>query len=169
MGNTVEVSEKVTAKHIGAALSALVINTRGKLACIGGMILAYGKAHGHESKADTLDALETELKLQKMTLDKSLCNRALKAHADRKTANEKGVYAEWSKASTDAEAQAILDKACNKERKEKTPKSDLSKVLALIAKLDAAGLSSALTAIEAQLSAIEAAKASTSKAGTAAA
>lgn len=151
MSNNVEVKSKVTAKAIGLALSALTVNTRGKLAAIGGMVLQYGKDHACESRKDTLEALKTELHLQGVQLDLALCGRALKAHADRKLANEKNVYPEWAKAGTDAQAQEILDKAQGKEAKEKTKKSDLSKVLALIAKLSVSELASVATACEAQL------------------
>lgn len=134
---TVVESVLVTLASICAELGALTVDTRGKLAAIGGKIMAYGKSKGHETVKALKDGIETEAKLQGLKLDMAYVSKAIKAHADRKLANEKGVYKQWSEALTDSEAQEILDTACGKQKKAKTEKSDLQKAIAAFDKLDA--------------------------------
>src|SRR5581483_4192607 len=100
----------VTLASICGELSALTIDTRGKLYAIGNRVYAFAKGRALETDKAIVDAFDTEGKLQGLKFDGAKLRAAMKASKDGKTANKHGVYAEWSNATTDSEATEILDK-----------------------------------------------------------
>lgn len=128
--------------EIVADMSALTIDRRGKLAAIGGKILAWAKAENLEGSAKIVEQLAMHIHLQTgQHADLALIRACLKSHAQRKLANEKGVYQEWSNATTEKAAQEILDKAQGKTPRAATSrKSDLQKAISACDRLSDADL-----------------------------
>jgi hypothetical protein len=128
--------KSVSVSAILALMSGFAVRSRGLLSALGRKILAYGKSSNLDTRKAIHDSLETAAKLAGSTFDSALFSRALSCAADFKTAQKNGVLDAWKDASSDKDAQAILDKATGKIVKVKSKKSDVQKAIAAIDKIE---------------------------------
>lgn len=117
-----EIFDAINSKMSGyqSRLGVLASITCGMLASIGGQIVRFGKTYSATmSEQDVLTKLAIYATpiIAPAEFDLGLARRCLKAHRLRKLASKLGVYEQYRKCKSDAEAQKVLDNAQGKVRK----------------------------------------------------